>query len=71
MAPLFASPTAQGNKTDSNDAEAFCETVQRPNLGADARTAVSIASASTPDLGVAPAGAGGCGDVVSRYESVC
>ena len=32
MAPVFVKPYRKGNKTDSNDAEALCEAVQRPNM---------------------------------------
>ena len=32
MAPVFVTPYRKGNKTDSNDAAAICEAVQRPTL---------------------------------------
>ena len=32
MAPVYVKPYRKGNKTDSNDAEALCEAVQRPNM---------------------------------------
>ena len=32
MAPICVKPYRKGNKTDSNDAEALCEAVQRPNM---------------------------------------
>ena len=32
MAPMFVRPYRKGNKTDSNNAEAICEAVQRPNM---------------------------------------
>ena len=31
MAPQFVKPYVKGNKNDSNDAEAICEAVSRPN----------------------------------------
>ena len=32
MAPVFVTPYRKGNKTDSNDAAAICEAVQRPTM---------------------------------------
>jgi len=32
MAPAFVKPYLKGNKNDSNDAEAICEAVTRPNM---------------------------------------
>ena len=32
MAPQFVKPYVKGNKNDSNDAEAICEAVSRPNM---------------------------------------
>jgi transposase len=32
MAPQFVKPYVKGNKNDTNDAEAICEAVSRPNM---------------------------------------
>ena len=49
MAPQFVKPYVKGNKNDTNDAEAICEAVSRPNM-----RFVSIKTIAQQDISSCP-----------------